>query len=260
MAYQLKTTGIAANCTMFIGVDPDTNTIKDFASSTVTADLIIGANVTTSSQAWDGNTRHYWRLGSGTTSADFIQFGTNKPAWLFNASSHDRTVVFIGEVAGAAARVFGKDGSNYFASQNIAGGGATLPNMAVGATNKNGGGTALSSGNKRIFGFLLDHNTSTTAFYAADTDSAMTMVTGLGAYTGTSSTQNYDIEYIGRRNDSTTKQQDKVHAALIFNTLLTEAELDTLRDDWFGTLLESAGGGGGSIAAISNHYSRSRRA
>lgn len=248
MAYQLKTTGIAANCTMFIGVDPDTGDIVDFASSAVTADLVIGANVTTSSQAWDGVTRHYWRLGSGTASDDFIAFGTNKPNWTFNATGHLRTVVWIGEVAGAQARLFGKDPNNYFCTQDTGSGGATFPTCFVGSIRTHGSATALSSGAKRIWGFILDHSDTTTAFYAADTDSAMTMVTGLGVYSGTSGTQNYDLTYIGRRNDSTSKQQDKVHAALIFDGLLSEAELDTLRDDWFGTLLESAGGGGGGLA------------
>lgn len=242
MAYQLKTTGIAANCTMCIAVDPDTNTVKDFASSAVTADMTVGANVTISSQSWDGNTRYYWRPGSGTADADFVKFGTTKPQFAYT-SGVSRTIVFIGEVADGSARVFGASSSDYFAARDTGVGGSTHPAfVSIGIIT--GSLAGLSAGNKRIFGFSLVQGTGATAYSAADTDASMTVVTGLGS--GNAATWN--LGYVNRRNDSTTHFRDKTHAILIFNTALTEAQWDSLRDDWFGTLLEVSGGGGSASA------------
>lgn len=245
MAYQLKSTGIAANCTMFIGVDPDTSAIKDFASSAVTADMVIGANVTTGSQTWDGNTRSYFQLGAGTAAADFVQFGTNKPSFGLPASSQ-RTVVFIGEIGGDPDRVFGNDSSNYFASRSLSGG-TSHPIMLLGGIARNGGLTNPASG-KKIYGLSFVQGTSTTAYSAADTDASMTEVTGLGSMT---SNAGYSLDYIGRRDDSTIHQTSKIHAVLIFNTALSNSDWASLRDDWFGTLLEVVSGGAveGDLAA-----------
>ena len=252
MSYQLKSTGIAANCTMCIAVDPDDGTIKDFASSSVTADITTGANVTISSQAWDGITRSYFQLGAGTTAADFVAFGTNKPQWDFN-SGESRTWVAIAEVAGSAMRVMGGNSGAYMASQNLGAGGATFPTVVLGGT-ATGGGAALSAGAKRIFGFSLVHNTSSTYFYAADTDTSMT--TGSATTLSPSGTTfDFALSYVGRRNDSTAHQTDKIHAILIFNTALSESDWDSLRDDWFNVLLESTGPTGYTLALDEGSYS-----
>lgn len=247
MAYQLKTTGIAANCTMCIAVDPDTNTIKDFASSAVTADMAVGANVTIGSQGWDGITRKYWQIPSGTTDADFVKFGTNKPLFNIGASGTERTIVWIGEVAGSLARAFGNSSSEYFMSRDSGSGGNTWPTAYVGANALQGNGTALTSGQKAIWGHVLRRGTDWTAYRALDTDTSMGSNTGsLGAVN-----VSYSLTYVNRRNDNTAHQTDKTHAILIFNTALSGAEWDSLRDDWFGTLLEAASGGAveGDLAA-----------
>lgn len=245
MAYKLKTTGIAAHCTMCIAVDPDTGTIKDFASSAVTADLLVGANVTIGTQDWDGNTRHYWQPGAGTADADFVLFGANKPAWTFTTGGLKRAIVFIGEVAGSQARVFGQNSSAYLASQDTGSGGATYPTMYGHgwSTRCTGGLTAVSSGQKIIFGFSAEHGSFSTAYAALHDAASMTVVTGLNAPNATSGSQNYDISALNRRNDSTAHQQDKTHAILVFDVALTESEWDSLRDDWFSVLFEVDGGG-----------------
>lgn len=247
MAYQLKSTGIAANCTMCIAVDPDTSTIKDFASSSVTTDMTVGANVTIGSQTWDGNTRSYWVPGSGTADADFVKFGTNKPQFVMGASDVNRTIVWIGELAGATTRVFGSDSSNYFATLNTGSGGPTHPTALLAANNINAGGAARTAGNKVICGFSLVRGTGWTSYTALHDDSSMTTNTGgLGSIN-----PSFSLNYVNRRNDNTTHDQSKTHAILIFNTALSGTDWDSLRDDWFGTLLESTGGGGatGTMAA-----------
>jgi hypothetical protein len=256
MAYQLKTTGIAANCTMCIAVDPDDDGIKDFASSTVTADITVGANVTVGSQDWDGNTRKYFVLGAGTASADFVEFGTNKPQWDFN-SGESRTWVFIGEAAsGGFVRVMGGSDSAYMTSRSIVSGGNTFPQTTLGAAS-NGGGAPPASGEKWIFGKSMVHGTSNTYFRALHDAASMTTGAATAVLTPGGTTFDFALQYVGRFNNSTTHQQDKIHAVLIFNTALSESDWDSLRDDWFTVLLESAGGGG-SIAPILNNYRRRR--
>lgn len=242
MAYQLKSTGIAANCTMCIAVDPDTGTIKDFASSAVTADITVGANVTTGSQDWDGNTRHYFVLGSGTAADDFVAFGTNKPQWDFN-SGESRTWVFIGEAAGNFVRVMGANDSTYMASRSIISGGNTFPQTTLGSAS-NGGGAPPASTEKWIFGHSLVHGTSNTYFRALHNALSMTTGAASAVLSPGGTTFDFALSYVGRHNASTTHQQDKIHAILIFNTALSESDWDSLRDDWFTVLLESAGGGG----------------
>lgn len=240
MAYQLKTTGIAANCTMLIAVDPDTGTIKDFASSAVTADMTVGANVTTGTQAWDGITRHYWRLGSGTAAADFIAFGTNKPLWALNAAVRTAaSAVWIGElVTGSHGRMFGNNSSSYLGQIDTGAGGSTHPAALI-ASNSYNGGQANAAPGKRIYGWSFTRSGSRNWYTAADTASSMT--TGSGSVSAVE--DSYSLSYIARRNDNTTHNQDKVHCIAIFDVHLTEAQWDSLRDDWFGTLLEVVSGG-----------------
>ena len=239
MAYQLKTSGIAANCLMAIAVDPDTNAIKDFASATVTADMTIGGSITVGSQAWDGITRKYFQLAA----SNYVGFGTNKPSFTFNASNTQRTVIWIGEVAGAGARVFGNNSSEYFAAVNTGLGGATHPTAVIGANTISGTGASLVAGNKRIFGWSLVRGgaTNSSFIYSAEDTASSGTVT---PKTVTSPNVDYKLSYVGRRNDNTTQQNDKIHAVLIFNTALSQADFDSLRDDWFGELFEVAGGGG----------------
>lgn len=239
MAYQLKTSGIAANCLMAIAVDPDTNAIKDFASATVTADMTIGGSITVGSQAWDGITRKYFQLAA----SNYVGFGTNKPSFTFNASNTQRTVIWIGEVAGSGARVFGNNSSEYFAAVNTSIGGATHPTAVIGTNPYSGTGASLVAGNKRIFGWSLVRGGATNSSFiysAEDTASSGTVTPKTVGLLNV----NYTIDYVGRRDDNTTQQNDKIHAVLIFNTALSEAQFDALRDDWFGELFEVAGGGG----------------
>jgi hypothetical protein len=259
MAYQLKTSGIATACTMLIAVDPDTGTVKDFASSAVTADMTVGANVTIGSQSWDGNTRYYAQLGSSgdTTSAAVITFGTTKPHWANNVAGMTRTWVWCGEAQGTSPRAFGKDSSHYAAGRNIGAGGNTLPQQVgmgypAGAT---GGNAPLAAGDKAIFGLSTVFGTSGFAYTALHNAASMT-VTNVGAPSATTSAGVYDIPRIGAHGASFAHSADKIHFVAIFDAALSEAEWDSLRDDWFTVLLEPAGGGGGSSLPAKLHHLR----
>ncbi|MCL2344961.1 MAG: hypothetical protein FWC58_03795 [Desulfobulbus sp.] len=122
MTYQLKTTGIAAHCTMCITVDPGDGVVKDFASSAVTSTISVGASVTFGEQAWAGIPRKYFKMAATTLAAGTVTFGANKPQFDPFAATLQRTIVWIGESAGNAPRAFGASASSYIAAENTGGG------------------------------------------------------------------------------------------------------------------------------------------
>lgn len=242
MAQQLKSTGLATNLVWYIGVDRDTDAIKDYCSSSVTADLQIGANVTKGDIVWKSNTRRYFKLGSGTTSADFMDCGTTKPSFVFDTDGQQRTLVWIGKAAGTGPRAFGGSTGNYLAGHDTSSGGSTYPAVVVGFVQRNGGNTRLSAGTKAMFGALLERGASgtTKVFWALESDSAVTISAEKGAHTGTG---NYSPARWGGINGSTTHQQDEICALMCFNRLLTQSELDLLLADHEAELLEVVSGG-----------------
>jgi hypothetical protein len=238
---QLKTTGIAVNCTMAIAVDPDTDQIKDFASASVTSTMTT-TGVTVGAQNWKGTSRKFAQLGA---SANFIAFGANLPAFVLNAAGQARTVVWIGEAAGGVPRVFGEDSSRYIAGNNIGLGGSTHPALVM-TTPFTGGQAAPAAGDKRIFGFTMLHGTRCEAWYALESASAVGKSANLTNLSGVN--QTWNLNYVGRRDDSTTQQADKLHLVAIFNAELSQSDWDALLTDWFGTLFESPAGMSGSVA------------
>jgi hypothetical protein len=253
MAYKLKSTGIAAYCTMCIAVDPDTMQIKDFASDAVTADMTVGENVVTGTQEWNGQTRAYFRLGSGNDAADFVAFGNTKPNWPGNTNGA-RTWVCVSELADASSRVFGSNSSHYAASRSLASGGSTHPCQAgLGVnTGSANGGQSVASGQKRIYGMSQVHGTGgyIKAFTALHDAEAMTVSDAGAAPTSTASAGNVSLAYVGRRNDATAHTQCKYHLVAFFSTDLQESDWDALREDWFGTLFEPSDAGDPPLGTV----------
>lgn len=237
MPTTLKASGLALNCTMCIMVDPDTGTtLRDFASSSVTSTMTVDAGITFASGSWDGLTRSYAQLAA----SNYIAFGANKPAIKSTVASPELTVVAIMEVAGGAARVFGKSTTQYFASQDLAAT-AFFPTIRTTAALASGAGALPTAGSKQIFGFSVVRNTSTVAYRALHNAASMTKDTGLATFPNGGVDLDWALDYIGRRTDSSTQQNDKIYAVLAFDKALSEAEWDTLRDDWQGVLLDVAG-------------------
>lgn len=237
MSYQLKTTGIAANLLTCIAVDPDTDSVKDFCSASITSTLTLQSGVTVSSATWNGTSRKFIQ----TTATNCIAFGANKPLFEFNSTTATaRTVVFIGQVAGGDGRIFGDTTANARFGENYPGiGGATYPffqtNTAV-----NGNLSVPAAGSKRIYGHSLAYGGEAKWYTAADTDSSMT--SGVASAAFSPSVLSKSLGYVGRHDYSSTMAAIKIHAVLIFNSALSEAQWDSLRTDWFGTLFESTGG------------------
>lgn len=236
MAYQLKTTGLGAKVKHFFAVDPDTNTIKDFGNTAVNSGIQVGSNVTINSQAWGGNTRNYWKCGATATDADYIKFSGTLPNFTLSATDTKCTVVYIAELAGTSARIFGVSGTdNHFTQDNPGAGGSTFPNLILNSVSFNGGQVRPTAGSKRIFGASITRGGGRTFYWAADTDSVMS--TAAGAFGAVNT--NFNFTYLNRLGSSASAiPRDKSHAVIIFNDALTEAEWASLRDDWFNVLLD----------------------
>ena len=252
MAYQIKTTGMASRALMLLMVDPDTGQITDYASSAVTTDLIIGANVTTGNVTWDGLTQKYFMSGPsvGTTDAEFVKFGTNKPTIAVNASNAQRTFVCLTEIGagGTPFRVFGNNSSEYMSLISLAAGGATFPYIHIASQGFNGGQAAPTTGAKKLFGWNFIRGTSREWFECSDT--ATTINSGSTTLTNIDIT--YALNYVGRRNDNTIHDQSKFILIGMFSGTATMGELALLRDDPAGYLLEPVGGGDTTAPIISS--------
>lgn len=238
MAKQLKSTGLAATALHWFAVDPDTNTVKDFASSAVTADMTVGANVTVGDLTWDGITQKYFRNGAGTTDADFIKFGATKPSWAVNSTTPQRTYVALVQIENTTTRVFGTSSTNYFFSRDSGSGGDTYPRLFLNSNAFTAGLPPPSVGAKVMFGFRVNRGTACGWFEADDTDSSLN--TGSQAIGAVNST--WSLDYLCRRNDSTSNTRGYFVAVGVFDGLPSDAQLLALLDDPSGYMLESAGG------------------
>lgn len=245
MAKQLKTTGMAARAVMLIMVDPDTGTVKDFASSTVTSTMQVGANVTVGDLTWDGVTQKYFRNGSGTTDADFIKFVTNKPGFTVGAGSTQFTLVALVQAENATTRVMGTASQDYFFSLDSGSGGSTYPRLYIASNAFTAGLSAIAVGAKKLFGFNINRSGSGNWFEAFDTDSTINS----GSLSFSAIDKTWTLDYVGRRNDSTSNARGYFVAIGIFTGNATSEELGALRDDPAGYLLETAGGITGALAA-----------
>lgn len=108
MAYTLKT-GLPWTVLSCVAVDDDGTTIKDFASSAVTADMTRDAGVTTGSRTRNGQTRYYFEtFANGPFSFHGLRWGTNKPPMPTGSTDDGITVLYIlaGVSSGSSVQLF----------------------------------------------------------------------------------------------------------------------------------------------------------
>lgn len=263
MAYQLKSTGIAAYCVMAVAVDPDTGAVTDFASAGpggtggTGATLAVGANIVASNTlTWDGNTRRYWSMGATNSAADSISYISNAPKWDVQTSGRKQSMVAIAQVdTGGNTVICGGSNSSNKILQSDTGSGIGLPYTSYNG-GRNGGGGYPNANDKVMFGFTLEHTTGGSyGFYCLHDASSVTITSNLGVVSGTPGTLTYTN--ICRRNDQTTHIAHKWLLIAQFDAYtLSSTDMENLRDDWFGTLFESSGGGGSSVGAAANYFSQ----
>lgn len=254
MAYTLKNATLPNKIRWLIAVDPDDGVVKHYAptDSTSRAGYAVtqGANVVVSTQAWNGNTRHYWKNGTGTADADFVKFTSNKPSYNLGDTGDAFTLLWCGEnvSSGQVLCAFGNDSNQYMSTFDLVNGGNTYPCLKRGGNTYHAGQTYPGANQKLFFGFHVTVGTSLLPLYGSDS-SAPTKGSSLG--TPSASATDYDLDYISRRNDSTNDHEFRTHFVLQTNSVLSDAEVDALRADWRTELLESGGAAATSTSILS---------
>lgn len=243
MAYTLKNATIPNKIRWIIAVDPADGVVKHYApiDSTSRAGYAVtqGANVTIGAQAWNGNTRSYFVNGTGTADADFVKFDTNKPSYNPGNTGEEYTLLWCGEnvSSGQPLCAFGYDSTHYMATFDMGAGGNTYPCLMRSGTALNPGQAYPGANQKLLFGFHLTMGTSLYALYGSDSG-APTKSSSLGA-PGNATSTDLDLNYVSRRNDSPNDHPFKTHFVLQTNSILSDAEVDALRVDWFTELFET---------------------
>lgn len=235
MAYTLKASGIATALTMCVAVDDDNTTIKEFVSSLVNGDMTfdtgVAAGVGTST--WKGVSQGYFpTFNNGTFDYLGIRFGTNKPSALWNAANPS-TMFFVwssADAAGGAKPIIGTGGGNFAVDRGV--GTLRISNGAfVGSTTLPSDGTTKFSA-----GFNFTPFTGGEFYYGLESGS----LASDGTFTDTLGfTGSGTFDGIGGAPGQG-HAQGHYHLVAKFNRVLTLTEMQSLHNDWRGTLFDSA--------------------
>jgi hypothetical protein len=243
MAYTLKASGIATALVMCVAVDED-GTIKEFVSPTVDSNKTLGTGVAASVTAgsWKGSTRNYW---SSTANGSFDYHGVkftvgNRPTHVTNhtngftlweayhsisAGSDARGLLSYSVDADAGQGGMRRNGSlkmELFLSTTVCGTSTTDVALA----------TKLSAG---VSYDNDDAATSSRMYYGLESGSLAADGTSDSDGLGGGSGQVYGIGgFAGAGNSPASR-----YCSCLFNRVLTLAEMQSLHDDWFGTLFDA---------------------
>ncbi len=226
MAYSLKTTGIATNLLMCVAVDEDGTTVKEFVSADVNTNKTT-TGVTTSSATWKGTSRGYFVVSGTSGSPNCVQFpATHRPAWA--VSDTDGGAIFMalsGSTNASGTFVIDDNGAGMLGraagtvlTMNGGGRSGTTTPPSDGTTKWSGGGNYHAFTDWQIY-YGLESGSLAQDATGSDAGTAATLnITGVGGWAGFSvAPANY-------------------HIAAIFNRTLTLVEMQSLHNDWFGTL------------------------
>ena len=236
MAYTLKASGIATNLIACVVVDEDGTTITDLAGNAITLGTGVSATVATGS--WKGSSRNYFgTLANGTF--DFYGVTWNTPpavtdddadgiaVWCaFHGADSPNTVLAC--IAGSAGDVrgFGKAAATGKGTYRS---GGTVANTT----------TDLPTDGTTKFSFRMSYESadSSEAFYGLESGSLSSedTETSDGGFGGA-----YNLHSLGGVSGQG-RHESRIYCFCVFDRKLTETEMDSLHDDWFGTLIDAGG-------------------
>lgn len=234
MAYTLKTTGIATKLIACIAVDEDGTTVKDFVSGNTGTHHASIAAPKTGVATWKGTNRNWFKTDYGATWYDAQGFLWSPVEALSNTNGHS----FF-----CAANSFDDTGESWLWSTQSGNHGLRMT-----ATNQMGvltsGGlrgtstTAAPQATKLSIGVNIKNNgTSLPFYYGLESGS----LAADGTYTVGDVVNAENLILFGGLTGQPSFY-GKYFIACWFSdaTLLTEAEFQSLHNDWFGTLFEAA--------------------
>lgn len=235
MAYILKTTGLATKLVACLAVDEDGVTVKDFkAGNTGTYHASIAAPKT-GTATWKGVTRNWFKTDYG---AD--QFSPQGFAW-------SGTLPALPSVNGfsffCAAEALTDAGSGIF--WDVASGGATgiitsgtsVQTAKVSGSLQGSSNTPLPTATKISFGAHFKNSATALQFFYGLESGALAAD---GTYNDGNFLGAYNLMQFGGSAGLNSKRGRYFIACWFTDTaLLTEAEFQSLHNDWFGTLFEA---------------------
>ena len=240
MAFTLKTSGLATLLSVCVAVDEDGTTIKEFVSPTVDSNKAVSGSVTLGAKNWKSVSRGFfettangafdfngikWTNGTGGVT----DFADGNGASIFCAfagsgiGNNDKYwVSFINDRQGLRVNSSGKANLN-FGSPTSAASATTIPtdnstSFSVGA-NYDGTGSGTSE-----------------IFYGLESGSLASDGTGTNANQG----GNVPLTGIGGPGDGNGNQPAKYHLVTVFTRKLTLVEMQSLHNDWAGTLFDNS--------------------
>jgi hypothetical protein len=245
MAYTLKASGIATNLVMCVAVDED-GTIKEFVSPTVNSNKTLGTGVAASvtAGAWKGTTRNYW---SSTDNGGFDYHGvkftaSNRPTHFTNHTNG----FTVWEAYHSIAATMNNMGGLVSYSNDAEAGQAGMRRHSntngklqwfMSSTDRGQGTTDIASTTKLSAGVTYDNDDATTSsrlYYGLEAGSLAADGTGDHDGFGSAQGQVYGIGgFAGQGSHPASR-----YCSAVFNRVLTLAEMQSLHDDWFGTLFD----------------------
>lgn len=245
MPYTLKTTGVATALISCVAVDDD-DVIKDFKANTITLDTGVAASVATGS--WKSVSRKYFvTTANGSFNYFGVRFSATQPS-VDETDSDGMAAWFACHGASAASgggpfisiapfdapdRGLTRSGTK---GRYISGGGT----VAITATDIPTDGTTKFS-----FGANYRSANSSEVFYGLESGSLASDGTA-GSDGGFGTTA--QLRGIGGA-DGQGNQPFQPYVVCVFNRQLTLTEMQSLHNDWFGTLFDS-GPAAGNLAWI----------
>ena len=249
MAYTRKTTGLGAVCVNLLIVDDDDTTVVDIGSAAST--FTVHANVTIEDGTWSTySPKAFETKQNGTFNFYGITFDSNKPV-----TKHGQTET------GSGAFICGYPGANsgnnryWIDATNAASFGINSSNEIV--IERNGGVLAVTSGaslsddlsTAYALGYNYEYDAANGEQIFFDTDGGTKSAWDIDQ---TSTTQGSDAQDWDGIGGDAGQGNAVIRAMCIanFSRQLTLTEMQDLRDDWWGELINEAapGGGGGSAA------------
>jgi hypothetical protein len=255
MAYTLKTSGIATNLVFCIAVDEDGTTIKEWVSSNVDTNKTVHANVTTGASTWKGTSRGYFETFGSGASPQSVEFPSpHRPTWDVRGAGSgggNGGAIFMA-VAGASALSSTGNASwvtdagaiPVLGRTSAAGTGYVKLNETTNTTRIGDSEVAPIDGTTK-WATLCNYSTFESPgwwiYHGLESASDLTLdASGNDAGTATTIT----FRSVGGATGFGTAPA-KFHIVAAFDKTLDSTERESLFDDWFGTLFDSGGGGGG---------------
>lgn len=233
MAYTLKSSALTAKLIALIAVDEDGTTVKDFVSGNTATQNANVAAPKTGTATWKGVTRSWFK-----TDYSPDQYTPRAITW-----STTETVPAAGFACWCAVNslnsvadiiLWGKAGDN---NDNYHTNASGYPMMRTSATNHTASTTALVASTKLSFGMNFKNNSSGQAhFYGLESGNlSQTNTFTVGDWMG-----DFTLGMMGGvTGQGAAAGQYFVWALFSDTDGLTEAEFDSLHDDWFNTLFEA---------------------